>query len=102
MNLSATLPAWHAPARTNFHGILVSVVAFAVLVAINSTGVIPAVAQQSLQTLSTWLLVVSMAAIGMKSNMRDFAKVGMKPIMLMVSETVFLAILVVAFIHIAR
>ena len=102
MNLSATLPAWHAPARTNFHGILVSVVAFAVLVAINSTGVIPAVAQQSLQTLSTWLLVISMSAIGMKSNLKDFANVGLKPILLMLSETAFLAILAIAFLFLAR
>ena len=78
------------------------VMAFALLVAVNSTGVIPSVVQHSLQTLSTWLLVVSMAAIGMKSNMRDFARVGVKPIVLMVSETVFLAILVVAFIFVAR
>jgi len=77
------------------------VVAFAVLVAVNSTGVIPALVQQSLQTLSTFLLVVSMAAIGMKSNLRDFAKVGLKPIVLMVSETVFLAILVVAFLFLS-
>ena len=43
-----------------------------------------------------------MAAIGMKSHMKEFATVGLKPILLMVSETVFLAILVVAFIYLAR
>jgi uncharacterized integral membrane protein (TIGR00698 family) len=78
------------------------VVAFALLVAVNSTGVIPAALQQGLQTLSTWLLVVAMAAIGMKSHMKDFATVGLKPILLMVSETVFLAGLVVAFIFVMR
>ncbi|MGJ7512040.1 YeiH family protein [Variovorax sp. GT1P44] len=78
------------------------VVAFALLVAINSAGLIPAALQQALQTLSTWLLVISMAAIGMKSHLKDFATVGLKPILLMVSETAFLAILVVAFIFLAR
>ena len=78
------------------------VVAFALLVAINSAGLIPAALQQALQTLSTWLLVISMAAIGMKSHLKDFATVGFKPIVLMVSETVFLAILVVAFLFLAR
>ena len=78
------------------------VVAFALIVVINSVGLIPAVVQQALQTLSTWLLVVSMAAIGMKSHLKDFATVGFKPIVLMVSETAFLAILVTAFIYLAR
>ena len=77
-------------------------VAFALLVAINSAGLIPAVLQQALQTLSTWLLVVSMAAIGMKSHLKDFATVGLRPIVLMVSETVFLAILVAMFLVLAR
>ncbi|MBR1301271.1 YeiH family protein [Bradyrhizobium sp. AUGA SZCCT0042] len=78
------------------------VAVFALLVAINSSGLIPASIQQSLQTLSTWLLVVSMSAIGMKAHLKDFATVGFRPILLMVSETVFLAILVIAFIFLAR
>ena len=78
------------------------VVAFAVLVAINSAGLIPPALQQALPTLSTWLLVVSMAAIGMKSHLKEFATVGFKPIVLMVSETAFLALLVVAFLFLAR
>ena len=65
-----------------------------VLVAINSAGLIPAALQQALQTLSSWLLVVSMAAIGMKSHLKEFATVGFRPIVLMLSETVFLALLV--------
>ena len=40
-----------------------------------------------------------MAAIGMKSHLKDFATVGLKPIVLMVSETVFLAVLVMAWLH---
>jgi uncharacterized membrane protein YadS len=78
------------------------VAAFALLVASNSAGVISAGIQHPLQTLSTWLLVVSMSAIGMKAHLKDFATVGFKLILLMVSETVFLAILVVAFIFLAR
>jgi uncharacterized integral membrane protein (TIGR00698 family) len=78
------------------------VVAFAVIVFINSLGLIPASMQQALLTLSTWLLVVSMAAIGMKSHLKDVATVGLKPIVLMVSETVFLAILVVGLLSLAH
>ncbi|MDM0000777.1 putative sulfate exporter family transporter [Variovorax sp. J22P240] len=78
------------------------VVAFSLFVAINSAGLIPAVVQQALRTLSTWLMVISMAAIGMKSHLKDFATVGFKPIVLMVSETVFLAVLVTAFLFLVR
>jgi hypothetical protein len=38
----------------------------------------------------------------MKAHLKDFATVGFEPILLMVSETVFLAILVIAFIVFAR
>jgi uncharacterized integral membrane protein (TIGR00698 family) len=78
------------------------VVAFALLVAINSAALIPVNLQHSLQTLSTWLLVIAMSAIGMKTLLKDFATVGFRPILLIVSETVFLAILVIAFIFLAR
>jgi uncharacterized integral membrane protein (TIGR00698 family) len=78
------------------------VAVFAMLVAVNSAGLIPSSIQQSLQTLSTWLLVISMSAIGMKAHLKDFAAVGFRPILLMVSETVFLAVLVIVFIFLAR
>jgi uncharacterized integral membrane protein (TIGR00698 family) len=78
------------------------VAAFGLLVVVNSAGLIPASIQHALQTLSTWLLVISMSAIGMKAHLKDLATVGFKPILLMVSETVFLALLVIAFIFLAR
>ena len=78
------------------------VAAFGLLVAVNSAGLIPSIIQQSLQTLSTWLLVISMSAIGMKAHLKDFAAVGFRPILPMVSETVFLAVLVIVFIFLAR
>lgn len=78
------------------------VVVFALLVAINSAGWIPAALRHVLQTLSTWLLVLAMSAIGMKSHMKDFAAVGLKPIVLMLSETVFLAALVIAFLYLVH
>jgi uncharacterized integral membrane protein (TIGR00698 family) len=71
-------------------------VAFAALVAVNSTGWVP----QALLTLgndvSRWCLVGAIAAIGMKTHLKELATVGIKPILLMVGETVFLAVLVLA------
>ena len=67
---------------------------FAVLVAINSTGLVPAAIQQAGNDASRWCLVAAIAAIGMKTQLKAVATVGLKPIVLMVGETVFLAALV--------
>ena len=66
-------------------------VAFAVLVAIHSTGWLPAWLVAAGKSASQWCLVGAMAAIGMKTHLKDVIKVGWKPVALMVLETVFLA-----------
>jgi uncharacterized integral membrane protein (TIGR00698 family) len=67
--------------------------AFAALVLVNSTGVVPAALQAAGSDASRWLLCTAIAAIGMKTQLKDLASVGFKPIALMVGETVFLAAL---------
>lgn len=69
-------------------------VGFAVLAAVNSTGSVPPSAREAGVVLSQWCLVTAMAAIGMKSRLKELLSVGMKPILLMIGETVFLAALV--------
>lgn len=69
-------------------------VAFAVLVAINSTGVVPTVVRSLGNEASRWCLVASISAIGMKTQLRELATVGIKPVLLMAGETIFLAALV--------
>ena len=71
-------------------------VAFALLVAVNSTGWIPKVLTDAGSDCSRWFLVAAIAGIGMKTQLRDVVAVGLKPVLLMVSETVFLAVLVLA------
>ncbi len=68
-------------------------VGFALLVLVNSSGWLPAPLVQAGQGASQFLLVASMAAIGMKTQLRDIVTVGWKPVALMVLETVFLAAL---------
>ena len=68
-------------------------VAFALLVLLNSTGWLPAWLVQGGQGASQFFLVAAMAAIGMKTHLRDIVTVGWKPVALMVLETVFLAAL---------
>jgi uncharacterized integral membrane protein (TIGR00698 family) len=65
-------------------------VAFAVLVAINSTGWLPGEVAQGGSELSRWCLVAAIAGIGMKTQLKELARVGLKPVVLMVGETVFL------------
>jgi len=70
-------------------------VAFALLVAINSFGWIPKPLADFGSDLSRWCLVAAIAAIGMKTQLRELATVGLKPIVLMLGETVFLAVFVI-------
>ncbi len=70
-------------------------VAFALLVAINSTGWLPPLITGTGSSLASWFLVAAMAGIGMKTQLRELVAVGLKPVLLMVGETVFLAVLVI-------
>ena len=74
-------------------------VAFALLVAINSTGWLPQALTQGGSEFSRWCLVASIAGIGMKTQLKELATVGIKPVLLMLGETVFLAALVLALLH---
>jgi uncharacterized integral membrane protein (TIGR00698 family) len=66
-------------------------VAFAVLVGINSTGWVSPAVQGAGNDVSRWCLVGAIAGIGMKTHLKELASVGIKPVALMVGETLFLA-----------
>jgi len=72
---------------------------FAVLVAANSLGWVPEMARNMLSDLSGALLVTAIAALGIKTSFRRLATVGWKPVLMMVAETVFLALLVLIVLH---
>jgi uncharacterized integral membrane protein (TIGR00698 family) len=73
-------------------------VVFALLVVINSLGIIPAPALTALKSISRWCLVTAIAALGMKTSLKAMAEVGGRAIALMVAETAFLAILVLVIV----
>ena len=75
------------------------IVAFAALVAVNSTGVVPKALLAAGNDVSRWFLVASIAGIGMKTHLKDIATVGLKPVLLMVGETLFLALLALALLR---
>jgi uncharacterized integral membrane protein (TIGR00698 family) len=69
-------------------------VGFAVLMAINSFGVFPAAVQALGNDASRWCLVAAIAGIGMKTQLKELTTVGVRPVLLMIGESVFLAGLV--------
>lgn len=74
-------------------------VGFAALVALNSTGWLHPAVVRAGSGMSGWFLVAAMAGIGMKTQLRELATVGLRPVALMVGETVFLAALALALLR---
>jgi uncharacterized integral membrane protein (TIGR00698 family) len=69
-------------------------VVFAAFVVITSLGWIPNAAIDAGSMVSRWCLVTAIAAIGMKTSLKSLVAMGMKPVMLIVIETLFLACVV--------
>ena len=84
MNLDKTSDA-KAP------GIPAFLIAFVVLMTINSVVDLPETLTQGATDISRFALVISIAAIGMKSNLGQLLEVGLKPILLLVLETLWIA-----------
>lgn len=70
-------------------------VGFLILACINSTGWVPTIVQGGVNEMSRWALIIAISALGMKTRIKELASVGIKPILFMVSETIFLVVLVV-------
>jgi uncharacterized integral membrane protein (TIGR00698 family) len=70
-------------------------VAFIVLVIVNSLGWVPAEAHTMLTPVSSWCLLTAVAALGVKTSLKALADVGPAPIGVMVLQTAFLALFVI-------
>jgi uncharacterized integral membrane protein (TIGR00698 family) len=73
-------------------------VAFVVLTALNGFNLVPPSLAAALADVSKWLLVVAVAALGMKTNARDLVAVGRAALVLIAAETVFLGLAVVGWV----
>jgi uncharacterized integral membrane protein (TIGR00698 family) len=71
-------------------------VAFAALVVINSSGWLPQSVNAGLQEASRWCLVTAIAALGTKTSLGDLARVGWRPIAVIIAESVVVAVIVLA------
>ncbi len=70
------------------------VMMFLMLAAVNSFGLIPVFFQDILSSLSRWALLVSIAAVGMKTSMSTIFDVGGQATILIVAETIFIAVFI--------
>lgn len=84
------LPAGVGVPKTGLRFMLLPVL----LVLLNGLLHVPEVVVGVGHALSRTFLVAAMAAIGIKTHLKDILSVGWKPVALMVLETVFLAVLV--------
>ena len=64
---------------------------FVAMVAINSAGVIPAAVLRTVDGASRSLLILAIAALGIKTSFSDLTKVGWTPVLLVLGETMWLA-----------
>lgn len=72
------------------------VVGFIVLAVVNSTGFIPEILAALLVDISRWALLFGIAAVGMKTSLKSIRDVGTAAIVLIVAETLFIALFVIA------
>jgi len=74
-------------------------IVFIALAFVNNLGWIPDVIVELLKQLSSWLLVVAIAAIGVKTSLKQIVSVGWKPIFLVAVESVLFAGLIILGIY---
>lgn len=72
---------------------------FLALAALNSLGLVPAVVRDAITQISSFLIILAIAALGMKTSLLALARIGIAPVMLLVVETLFIGLLVVGLIY---
>ena len=90
--ISAAVDRQKAPAVPLF------LIGFIVLFAVNSSGFIPSEVIQPVANLAPVLLLVAIAALGIRTSMQEVMTIGMKPVLLIVGETFFIAAVIVAYL----
>ena len=75
-------------------------VIFVLIVLANSFHLIPDFVRSALTDFSRWCIVIAIAALGIRTSLVALAEVGHRAMALMVAETIFIAGLVLALVHI--
>lgn len=72
------------------------VVGFLILATLNSLGFVPKAAGDMIANVSRWALLCGIAAAGLKTSLKSILDVGRAAVFLIVAETVFLALFIIA------
>lgn len=75
------------------------VLGFLALATLNSIGMIPAPISAAAGSLSRWALLIAIAAVGIRTSLVRMFEVGTGAIILIVAETLFLAVLIITGLH---
>lgn len=75
---------------------------FLALAALNSVGVVPTDIRAAITQISSFLIITAIAALGMKTSLLALARIGMAPVLLLITETAFIGLLVVGLIYALR
>ena len=86
----------HTPVGTKVPPLPSFLVGFVVLMTANSLFELPQTVLDTAKSLSRFFLIAAISAIGMKSNLSQLVKVGFKPILLMLVETIWIAVLIMS------
>ena len=77
-------------------------VVFVALAVLNNVVSLPPVAVKAMSDLSGWCLVISIAALGVKTSLAKLSELGWKPIALLASEAIFIACWMLAMVYVLR
>ena len=69
-------------------------IGFVIFVFLNSMNYLPSMAIEHMTDLSRMCLVTAIAGLGMKTSLKEITKVGWPVVILVVSETVFIALFI--------
>lgn len=68
------------------------VIGFCACVTLNSTGLIPSIVLDGIGEFSRWCLVSAIAGLGIKTSLKALTTIGYQPIVMVLSETIFIAV----------
>ena len=67
------------------------VIGFCLCVGVNSLQIVPVEIKEFMVLLSSWCLVTAIAALGIKTSLKDMLTIGYQPMLLITLETLFIA-----------
>jgi uncharacterized integral membrane protein (TIGR00698 family) len=72
---------------------------FLLLALVNSLGLVPPPVRSALSQTSSFLIIAAIAALGIKTSLLALVRIGMRPVMLLLIETIFIGLLVAGLIY---